>query len=203
MNLSKLFELQRQLDAHIEKEHPRQEGEDRLAKKILALLVELGELANEARFFKYWSHDQKPRIVVREWKLYEDTIKEYGDSTHRRYEGVVRPVLRQPLLEEYVDALHFILSIGLEITEPDMLDLKRWNLTKADNITEQFLWLMADVAELYNGLCNDGFNKFDYEFLLLRFILLGEMLGFTWDQIEEAYMKKNAENHRRQDSGVY
>jgi len=200
LNLAKLFEMQRQLDERIEREHPRQEGEDRLAKKILALLVELGELANEARFFKYWSHDQKPRIVVREWKLYEDTIKEYGDSTHRRYEGVVRPVLRQPLLEEYVDCLHFILSIGLEITEPDMLDLKRWNLTKADNITEQFLWLMADVTDLYNGLYHDGNFKFDYEFLLLQFIHLGEMLGFTWSEIEQAYLEKNQVNHRRQDS---
>jgi dimeric dUTPase (all-alpha-NTP-PPase superfamily) len=201
MNLQKLFELQRQLDEHIEKEHPREPGEDRLAKKILALQVELGELANEWRGFKFWSNDQEPRIVVREWKLYEDTIKEYGDSTHRRYEGVVRPVLRQPLLEEFVDCLHFILSIGLEITEPDMLDLKRWNLTKADNITEQFLWLMSDVAELYNGLCNDGFSKFDYEFLLLRFIHLGEMLGFSWQEIEEAYLQKNAVNHQRQERG--
>jgi len=167
LNLAKLFEMQRQLDERIEREHPRQEGEDRLAKKILALLVELGELANEARFFKYWSHDQKPRIVVREWKLYEDTIKEYGDSTHRRYEGVVRPVLRQPLLEEYVDCLHFILSIG---------------------------------TDLYNGLYHDGNFKFDYEFLLLQFIHLGEMLGFTWSEIEQAYLEKNQVNHRRQDS---
>lgn len=29
MNIKKLFEMQRQLDEHIEKEHPRQEGEDR------------------------------------------------------------------------------------------------------------------------------------------------------------------------------
>ncbi|MGG3951379.1 dUTP diphosphatase, partial [Geobacillus thermodenitrificans] len=47
MNLQKLFEMQRQLDEYIEREHPRQEGEDRLSKKILALMVELGELANE------------------------------------------------------------------------------------------------------------------------------------------------------------
>ncbi|WP_199427089.1 dUTP diphosphatase, partial [Thermaerobacillus caldiproteolyticus] len=25
--------------------------------------------------------------------------------------------------------------------------------------------------------------------------------GFTWEQIEEAYMKKNAVNHQRQESG--
>ena len=56
MNIKKLFELQKQLDLRIEKEHPRQEGEDRLGKKILALLVEIGELANETRCFKFWSN---------------------------------------------------------------------------------------------------------------------------------------------------
>ncbi|MGG3821119.1 dUTP diphosphatase [Geobacillus thermodenitrificans] len=191
MNLQKLFEMQRQLDEHIEKEHPRQEGEDRLAKKILALMVELGELANEWRGFKFWSHDQVPRTRV----LVNRTTDDIG------FKNIGPEHIKNPLLEEYVDCLHFLLSVGLEITEPDMINLKRWNLTKADNITEQFLWLMSDVTELYNGLCNDGFSKFEYELLLLRFIHLGEMLGFTWEQIEEAYMRKNAVNHERQEMG--
>lgn len=169
MNLAKLFEMQRQLDDHIEKEHPRQEGEDRLAKKILALQVEIAELANELpEVFKFWSNKKNNR---------------------------------EKALEEFCDGLHFLLSVGLEITEPDMLDLKSLDLVKADDITEQFLWLMDDVTDLYNGLYNDGHSKFCYEFLLLRFIHLGEMLGFTWEQIEEAYMKKNAENHSRQERG--
>ena len=64
MNLEKLFQMQKELDARILEEHPVQEGEDRLAKKILALLVELGELANEWRGCKYWSNDQEPRTEV-------------------------------------------------------------------------------------------------------------------------------------------
>jgi dimeric dUTPase (all-alpha-NTP-PPase superfamily) len=193
MNLQKLFEMQRQLDERIEKEHPRQEGEDRLAKKILALQVELGELANEARFFKYWSHDQEPRIVVREWKLYEDTIKEYGDSTHRRYEGVVRPVLRQPLLEEYVDCLHFLLSIGLDenIGTLEWEQIEPW---KEESIINQFIDLFNCTARLETDIK-------EYVVIWVYFIGLGEMLGFTWDEIEEAYMKKNAENHKRQANG--
>jgi dimeric dUTPase (all-alpha-NTP-PPase superfamily) len=63
------------------------------------------------------------------------------------------------------------------------------------------LWLMADVSELYHSLCNNTYSKFDYEFLLLRFIHLGEMLGFTWEEVEEAYLRKNAVNHQRQNSG--
>ncbi|WMV75323.1 dUTP diphosphatase [Geobacillus thermodenitrificans] len=191
MNLQKLFDMQRKLDEHIEREHPRKPDEDRLAKKILALMVELGELANEWRGFKFWSHDQVPRTRV----LVNRTTDDIG------FKNIGPEHIKNPLLEEYVDCLHFLLSVGLEITEPDMINLKRWNLTKADNITEQFLWLMSDVTELYNGLCNDGFSKFEYELLLLRFIHLGEMLGFTWKQIEEAYMRKNAVNHERQEMG--
>lgn len=29
----------------------------------------------------------------------------------------------------------------------------------------------------------------------------GEMLGYTWNEVEEAYMQKNAINHQRQDGG--
>src|SRR5690625_5583674 len=59
MDLQKLFKAQRELDNRIVKEKEL-EGQDLLDKKILALLVELGELANEARFFKFWSENQEP-----------------------------------------------------------------------------------------------------------------------------------------------
>lgn len=209
MDLQKLFELQHQLDEHIEKEHPRKPGEDRLAKKILALQVELGELCNCWRGFKYWSHDQEPRTKVTcqycDGRGYFDTglIEDGMPYTEgcAYCQGTGYEEQKNPLLEEFVDCLHFILSIGLEITEPDMINLKRWNLTKADNITEQFLWVMADVTDLYNGLYHDGNFKFDYEYLLLQFIHLGEMLGFTWEQVEESYFEKNRINHERQKNG--
>jgi len=211
MNLEKLFKLQAELDRRIEQEHPRQPGEDRLPKKILALQVELGELCNCWRGFKFWSNNQEPRIVEYRDCPYcgghgvidcfplgaPDETYAYEDQCPECVGGQVE---YNPLLEEYVDCLHFLLSIGLEITEPDMLDLNRWHITKADNITEQFLWIMADVTELYNSL-DDGYSNLEYEFLLLRFIHLGEMLGFTWEEIEGAYLQKNQENFKRQEEG--
>ncbi|WP_236620395.1 dUTP diphosphatase, partial [Geobacillus thermodenitrificans] len=140
-----MFEMQRQLDAHIEKEHPRQEDEDRLSKKILALQVELGELANEARFFKYWSNDQKPRTRI-------EVV-----TGQKMVDGVIEPIVeyKNPLLEEYVDGLHFLLSIGLEIAEPQKIDIARWNAAEADNITEQFLHVMTHAINLGNTLRNN------------------------------------------------
>lgn len=46
--------MQAGLDQHIEMKHGLQ-SENVVDRKILALLVELGELANETRCFKFWS----------------------------------------------------------------------------------------------------------------------------------------------------
>ena len=198
MNLQKLFELQRQLDEHIEREHPRQEGEDRLAKKILALFVELGELANEHRGFKYWSNDQEPRTGG-ECSCddgYIDVYMGHGvveQDICPRCEGLGE--LPNTLLEEYVDALHFILSIGLDIAEPGIVNLR--DVDGKENIIEQFI----EVFDRVRGLYFFEYDIFEYESLLAQFIKLGEMLGFSWDEVEEAYLRKNRENHQRQESG--
>lgn len=172
MNLSKLFEMQAKLDAHIEREHPRKENEDRLTKKILALQVELGELANEWRGFKFWSNDQEPR-----------TVKYIENRKHRQ----------NPLLEEYVDCLHFLLSIGLEneigtFTGDELMPIKM------GTIEFQFITLFKATVTFLEDISY-------YQEMWELFLGLGEMLGFTWDEIEQAYLQKNAENHRRQAEG--
>ncbi|WP_044894823.1 dUTP diphosphatase [Bacillus alveayuensis] len=216
MNLSKLFEMQRQLDERIEREHLRQEGEDRLAKKILALLVELGELANEHRGFKYWSNDQEPRIGG-ECSCddgYIDVYMGHGvveQDICPRCEGMGE--LPNTLLEEYVDCLHFILSIGLEYSYrygewlPINLSLPS-ELTPIEykDITKQFNYMFEQVGYFYDCVADceiacDSETEEQYEQLFRMFIGLGQMLGFTRKQIEEAYMKKNAVNHERQEMG--
>ena len=204
MNLQKLFEMQAKLDAHIEQEHPVQEGEDRLAKKILALQVELGELANCWRGFKFWSHDQEPRIkdykqikckwcngsgddgtgICPDCKSSGDVYKEYN-----------------PLLEEYVDCLHFILSIGLEL-EITAIEIDSGYTHEDPSAT--FVELFGDAWELFNfRKIHDKLSKFIqigiYERMFNRFIGIGEEhLGFTWDEIEQGYLEKNRINHERQ-----
>lgn len=190
MNLVKLFDMQRQLDAHIEKEHPRQEGEDRLAKKILALQVELGELANENRCFKYWSNDQKPRTNHR---------FSHMDTGRHEHGSWSVPVYKDGQLEEYVDCLHFILSIGLEL---GIKNIPVGNVPRYQTLTEGFLDLFKQVSVLATIPKEDvKVQRVHYSILLDMFVDLGEMLGYTWEQIEEAYMQKNAENHARQERG--
>ncbi|WP_446898095.1 dUTP diphosphatase [Clostridium sp. LBM24168] len=67
MNLIDLFELQENLDEAIRKEQSL-EGESLLSQKTLALQVEIGELANKTRCFKFWSSNKisNNKIILEE-----------------------------------------------------------------------------------------------------------------------------------------
>ena len=190
MNLTKLFKTQAALDEHIMQEHPELRGQNNLDWKLLALQVELGECANEWRGFKKWSKDQEPRIYKKETH-YVDVPTDNPNWIERKDIGKVR----NPLLEEYVDCLQFILTIGLEIGVEEEID---WEdiTTDESNITRQFLEITERILEL-----NQWENKDSWQELFEEFYLLGKLLGFTWEQIEAAYFEKNKVNHERQNAG--
>jgi len=178
------MKAQKKLDDRIVEEKGLQ-GVNLLDEKILALQVELGELANEHRGFKFWSENQTAITLA---------ARKTGNGKGETY---------NPLLEEYVDCLHFILSIGLEIgIRPDELkDLHIWN---ADGVS-QFNSLFAYASELYTFYWSVEYTKEEmkskYINLLEGLLGLGIYgLGFTWEQIEQAYYDKNKINHERQDN---
>jgi dimeric dUTPase (all-alpha-NTP-PPase superfamily) len=201
MNLNKLFELQRELDERIVKEKVL-EGEELLPRKILALQVELGECANEWRGFKFWSKDQKARTEV-----LCDTCNGgyvcYPNIEHgmdiEKICGECNEGYNNPLLEEYIDCLHFFLSIGLDYGVDTKIDLK---LGQSKDVMILFALVNRYVAEMWWEF-NDSTGKaaVKWLFAMQHFLRLGEVLGFTWEQIEAAYMAKNAVNHNRQSTG--
>jgi len=160
MNIRQLFDIQRELDKRIVENHDLH-GEDLVTAKVLALEVELGELANETRCFKFWSlKDASPKHMV---------------------------------LEEYVDCLHFILSIGLESgLDGDDFVVK----DNSKDLIEQFQEMFQKSATF-----NKDRTKENYINLFNTFLSLGKKLGFTWDEIQKAYLMKNEINHQRQDEG--
>lgn len=160
MNLQRLFEMQNTLDKRIEIEH-NLEGIPLLQKKILALQIELGELANETRCFKFWS--------------------------------TKKPSTKDIILEEYVDCLHFILSIGIEKSFED-ITINTKHITS--ELSEQFLNLYINIADFI--ICSSIDN---YLNIFENFLSLGENLGFCIEDIENAYLHKNNINHERQDNG--
>ena len=168
MNVKKLCEMQEILDQRIMKEHGL-EGKNLEDNKILALLVEICELANETRCFKHWSTK--------------------GPSE----KGV--------LLEEYVDSLHFFLSIAnyRQYDVDRLYDVYHSDFALSEapqSLVAAFKDVMSKILEMENNQ-----NPFYYIQAFGAYLHLGKLLGFSWEEIEQGYIRKNEINHQRQDNG--
>lgn len=162
MDYEYLFNKQRELDTYIEDNlESAADRDDLFRKKILALQVEIGELANETRCFKFWSRKG--------------------------------PSEKSVILEEYVDGLHFILSVGLD----KGLTYTSSPLThNGIDQTDSFLELYRCIGAFYNEPVQET-----YVTLFQSFLQLGQQLGFNEASILKAYQQKNEVNHTRQDEG--
>lgn len=78
MNILAHYEIQKLLMANIEEKHP-ENGEDRSAKRMLALIVEMAEAANDSRCFKFWMEKpiSKPTLLEEVVDVYH-FILEHG-----------------------------------------------------------------------------------------------------------------------------
>lgn len=170
MELKQLFDMQRTLDERIIKQHYL-EGKDLFEQRILALNVELAELAQETRCFKFWSMIKRPSARV---------------------------------LDELVDVLHFLLSVGLELEMDSSAveHIKRKTIEEVESTP-----ISQDKSSVFNALFYSVSELkrssffLDYHIVFDDFVILYTNLGFTWEQVTQAYMEKNKENHDRQDRG--
>lgn len=105
-------------------------------------------------------------------------------------------------LVEYVDCLHFVLSIGLEVG----VDVN--GLEKA--LGEEYGSARCEINDVFLNISDLEINirlnrsegvLSEYEDLFMRFLLAGSRYGFAWEQIKSAYYEKNSENHERQNNG--
>ena len=157
MNFKNIMRMQKALDASIEKVH----NVDRtkiVYKKVAALLVELGEFANEYAPFKYW---KKSKVV------------NHGD-----------------VVEEFVDGIHFFISLAYTAGCEDDLTIKAKVIDQ--DLTKQLLATYEAIAKL-------GFN-FNKEDLIKAFELYmgnAELLNLSDQEIEEFYDEKNRVNYER------
>lgn len=226
MDLSKLLEMQKVLDERIVKEKGL-EGQDLVPNTFVALLTELGEFANEGRWFKHWKVNPQPNTKEAiecsscngtgdenaEANL-ESLMKERGSVPYQvcttcNETGVVG--YRNPLLEEFVDGVHFFLSIAIQkgweeslyIHQEAIMDLERDGLD--GGLTGIYLELMFFLNMSHQGANKKIYGKpsDEYYFSMAWFLFIGMgMVGFGFEekQIKQAYISKNRTNHERQDN---
>ncbi|MER1988889.1 MAG: dUTP diphosphatase [Solibacillus isronensis] len=159
MQFRQLFEKQRQLDRFIEENQHVQK--DVFDEKGLALLVELSELANETRCFKFWS--------------------------------TKGPSERAVLLEEFVDSIHFMLSLG----NMRGFLLEEWPyLKEKKELTEIFLNTTQTILTFLQHQTEEN-----YRAMWEQYSLIAYNLNFTIDDVLQAYELKNEKNYERQRNG--
>ena len=152
--------MQRELDAFIQNNRGQQT--DVFQEKGLALLIELAELANETRCFKFWSTKGPSDNAV--------------------------------ILEEYVDSIHFLLSLGIE---KGFDTLVKWPEGEIEgDLTQLFLKTTVSIHQFLSELTVAA-----YEQIWIHYGAIAKKLGFTNEEIIEAYIAKNEENYTRQKTG--
>lgn len=112
-----------------------------------------------------------------------------------------------PLLEEYADCIHFFLSIAikkgwkeeLHIPEEAIEDFKEVGFDGGlSGVFVEMQWSLLNSRMLKD---EESKNQ-HFHIAWGLFLAIGVVgFGFTLDQIEQAYMEKNAVNHKRQQEG--
>ncbi|MCR8980920.1 dUTP diphosphatase [Brevibacillus laterosporus] len=213
ISLETLFEKQKQLDDYIIKK----KGLDTLPKQellnntVLALQVEICELANEWRGFKHWSEDREPRTIAERGvcKMCAGTgaypIESDDECPTCQGEG---EQIYNPLLEEYVDCLHFFLSMARQL-ELSTDDLYAWEDQLEGETTILLTELLMNVGQImgdqiFANKPKDVFQHRREHFRASLFIFynLGEQrLGISYEDMVQAYLDKWKINIQRQESG--
>lgn len=189
MDIGKMFETQKQFDNTF----AEMDETTRIKNKFFALIVEQGEAANEApHTFKYWSSNPKPASIK--------TAEKFAAY----YNQPIKPVEGDPLLEELVDKLHFILSLGNELNLSEGLKYGGGFIFNDDIVDMQihFTRFVIDLYFLWRNLRTDLSDLEDakrtYAMILGYFFGIAYALGYSSEALDDAYYKKNKINHLRQ-----
>ena len=201
MNFKKLQAMQAKLDEAILAEKAPMTAEERFNKTLVALSVEIAEIANTVEHFKFWKDnkgkiDRKRFSVIHIFQEEELVDVEYmEDNTGVQYADW--EAHRLTLIEECSDALHFILSlanqIGYEIDE-SLIKSFRYPRHPLDTL---YVALQNKIINLATGYDKLGSLKS----LLSFYTSYAAELGIEPQELEQAYYDKNKINYERLENG--
>ena len=171
--LKELLEMQRKYDETVMNKYGYVYDDVIAEKNKTSLIVELGEMMNEYQSkFKYWR-----------------------ECPHD---------CREKALEEYVDALHFMLSLFNYYSEKEefIIDEEFHNYNNFSEENDELfecgnLYVVKEINRLLFFIFYENSTEWGISYLFK----LGNLLGFKWEEIYNAYKKKNAVNYERLKNG--
>jgi dimeric dUTPase (all-alpha-NTP-PPase superfamily) len=167
-----MFQTQRKVDKLIRETQKIEE--DTVDLKIIAFKVEFGEFLNEHKFFKFWKVNKTP-----------NTYDYDSDPTA----GLFREW--NPMLEEFVDGIAFMLAIALE---------RKWDrfIHALEVVDFEDKTLSALSIDIFHNPLSSAGKWLDCLLDMLQFAF---SVGLTVEEIESAYYAKSDINLKRQREG--
>ena len=203
MNFKKLQAMQAKLDEAILADKAPMTAEERFNKTLVALSVEIAEVANCAEHFKFWK-DNKGKVDSKRFivtpgianNLIKDDYLDNLDNTTMQY-VTEKQAHYLSLIEECSDALHFILSLANQVDfEINGIGTHFEIANDVDSLEKNVLFLNHLI-----GLAD--FNHFhsDLEMIIDVFFIYVNQLGIPQQELEQAYYDKNKINYERLENG--
>lgn len=118
MNYRLLFDMQDDLDAKIN-EVRKLSGHDVIQERILALLVEIGEFANETRCFKFWSRKppSEKKVILFEFvdcMHFLLSVGNYSGFTFKNINPSFSPPQEGTITELFIEFFHSVVRFRNE-----------------------------------------------------------------------------------------
>ncbi len=114
-----IYELNKQLDAAFDKLYDINNPEIRL-KNFLELLVELGELANETRVFKYWSSKDRSsdEVVLDEFADCLIMVLSFAEILEIEIDKVKKVKIKRNVIEQFIYLYEKSAKLQKNFTKP-------------------------------------------------------------------------------------
>lgn len=205
MNFKKLQAMQAKLDEAILADKAPMTVEERFNKTLVALSVEIAEVANTVEHFKFWK-DNKGKVDEKRFSanhifnqdelVYTDYIEEKTGVQYSRQQAH-----KLTLIEECSDALHFILSLANQLEYE--INLTDWEVL-SESRGANLMYINRDIVYLFTSFKDkksDFVTHQNFFMLILGVFSYFESLGVTQKELEQAYYDKNKINYERLENG--
>ena len=232
LTLQKLQTEQKKLDKFIVKKKNLSDTDSRksFVRTKIALLTEIGELANELATFKHWKSQKEvdwnkaKEELIDCFHFYLSWANSFGiDFSDYKFRKLVpEPDFNELLLALFSETESFSINLPWNKFKPKMLAIheKTWeeqinklnpedkdykkNVEGFRKVKEETLKNMEKLSNSFLKEIKEDKNKAGFYRWLIIFEELATKLGMkTEKDIEDAYLKKNAKNWERQDNKNY